>query len=138
MNQILLPLTIWSLKRAKQWLCVNSKIDLQMYLRLWLKPCLLDPSEIYRICGLDIKVNLVFNQLYNHMNHLSKKGLYKVWENLLLTLYVISGRIGSSWTLNIPGRWLVSHCQAICRWVNSLILSSMTFQFEVFKSPWLN
>ena len=79
---------MWSLKRAKQCLCVNFENYLQMYLRLWLKPCLLDPNEIYRICGLDVKVNLVFNKLYNHMNHLSRKGLYKVWENLLLTLYI--------------------------------------------------
>ena len=72
--------------KESKTMTVNFEIDLQMYLRLWLKPYLLDSNEIYRICGLDIQVNLVFNKLYNHMNHLSRKGLYKVWENLLLTL----------------------------------------------------
>ena len=85
--EILFPFTMWFLKGAKQWLCVNFEIDFQMYLRLWLKPCLLEPNEIHMKFGLDIKVNWVFDKLCNHTNHLSKKGLYMVWETLFFVLF---------------------------------------------------
>ena len=50
-----------------------------------------------KIAGcLDKKVNLILRKLYIQMDHLSTKGMSKVYENLRITLHIVRKLIKSS------------------------------------------
>ena len=48
---------------------------------------MLDLNEIFRICGYNIRVNLVFSKLHGQVNQFTIKDLFKVSENIWLSLY---------------------------------------------------
>ena len=83
---ITLDESIFSLIKAKQWGCVISEFDLWLSARLYLMPYLLDLNEIFRICGYNIRVNLVFSKLHGQVNQFTIKDLSKVSENIWLSL----------------------------------------------------
>ena len=85
-----LDASIFSVMKARQWGCVISEFDLWLSARLYLLPYFLNLIEIFRICGYNIKVNLVISKLHGQVNQFTIKDLSKVSENIWLSLYIQS------------------------------------------------
>ena len=67
--------------------CVHSENGLGSHFRLYLRPQLINLNEIFRKCVYDTNQNLLFNAIFIHMNQLATNSHFKVYENLVPTLY---------------------------------------------------
>ena len=66
---------------------VHPENGLESHLRLKLRPHFINLNEIFRKCVYDTNQNLLFNAIFIHMNQLATNSHFKVYENLVPTLY---------------------------------------------------